>query len=243
MLYVEGSTDLSILGAFARRLGHERALRALERPFVHYAGNQVRAVQSHFHGLREALPRLGGVALFDRLDTAPPDLAPIECLTWTRPRDRELRLHAGRAGGLRGGFGVGRGAGGRCSRRAEADRRVRAMRESIAEIESALKDVGQGLAVGRGRQGERRVPGPALPGVLREARVAEPDGEEELPRAGRLRARRRDRSRGRREARTPSRGVAEAASAGDGGLGRWTREPAARVLSCGPWRVFFWSPR
>ena len=39
VLYLEGATDLSILLAFARRLGHERALLALARPFVHYVGN------------------------------------------------------------------------------------------------------------------------------------------------------------------------------------------------------------
>ena len=33
-LYLEGSTDLAMLQAFARRLGHEEAVRALEKPFV-----------------------------------------------------------------------------------------------------------------------------------------------------------------------------------------------------------------
>ena len=33
VLYLEGSTDLAILRAFARRLGHERAMRALERRY------------------------------------------------------------------------------------------------------------------------------------------------------------------------------------------------------------------
>ena len=60
VLYLEGSTDLAILQAFARRLGHEAASRALERPFVHYVGNQLPEARSHFHGLREALPELPG---------------------------------------------------------------------------------------------------------------------------------------------------------------------------------------
>ena len=84
VLYLEGSTDLSILRAFARRLGHERALRALERPFVRYVGNRPAAVRNHFHALREALPALRGAALFDRLEAEPRDLAPVECLTWKR---------------------------------------------------------------------------------------------------------------------------------------------------------------
>ena len=143
VLYVEGSTDLSILVAFARRLGHDRALRALERPFVHYAGNQVRAVQSHFHGLREALPRLRGAALFDRLETAPPDMSPIECLTWTC---REIENYVCTRTTLEA-YAVASapdGGPGPLFTAAEADRRLRAMRECIAEIESALKTLGKG---------------------------------------------------------------------------------------------------
>ena len=142
-LYLEGSTDLSILLAFGRRLGHERALRALERPFVHYVGNQPKKVQSHFHGLREALPRLRGAALFDRLETAPPDMSPIECLTWTR---REIENYVCTRTTLQA-YAVASapdGGPGPLFTAAEADRRLRAMRESIAEIESALKTLGKG---------------------------------------------------------------------------------------------------
>ena len=143
VLYLEGSTDLSILVAFARRLGHDRALRALERPFVRYAGNQARAVQSHFHGLREALPRLRGAALFDRLEPAPPDMAPIECLTWRR---REIESYVCTRVTLEAcAAAAAPDAGpGPLFSAAEADRRLRAMRECIAEIESALKTLGRG---------------------------------------------------------------------------------------------------
>ena len=40
ILYLEGSTDLAILDAFAQTLDHKAAMRALVRPFVHYIGNQ-----------------------------------------------------------------------------------------------------------------------------------------------------------------------------------------------------------
>ena len=142
VLYVEGSTDLSILVAFARRLKHERALRALERPFVYYVGNHPRAAQNHYHGLREALPELRGAAIFDRLD-APPDMAPIECLMWTR---REIENYVCTRAALEAyAADSASGAGpGPLFAEAEADRRVRAMRESIAEIESALKTLGKG---------------------------------------------------------------------------------------------------
>ncbi len=66
VLYLEGSTDLAILRAFAHRLGHE-AETVLERPFVHYVGNQPMQARQHFYGLREACPDLSGFALFDRL--------------------------------------------------------------------------------------------------------------------------------------------------------------------------------
>ena len=66
-LYLEGSTDLSVLRAFARRLDHP-AIMALERPFVHYVGNQPMQARRHFYGLKEACPELRGYALFDHLN-------------------------------------------------------------------------------------------------------------------------------------------------------------------------------
>ena len=84
VLYLEGSTDLSILQAFAARLGHKNAIRALEHPFFRLAGNNPSQVRSHFHGLREACPDLLGVAVFDHLDREPQGLAPVECLMWQR---------------------------------------------------------------------------------------------------------------------------------------------------------------
>jgi energy-coupling factor transporter ATP-binding protein EcfA2 len=72
VLYLEGSTDLAILRAFARKLDHP-AKEALERPFVHYVANQPTQARHHFYGLREAKPDLLGVAVFDRLESLPPD--------------------------------------------------------------------------------------------------------------------------------------------------------------------------
>ena len=84
VLYLEGDTDLSILRSFARRRNHERAQRALERPFVRMVGNVTDQVRRHFYGLREALPDLRGVALFDQREGGRPDLGVIECLLWER---------------------------------------------------------------------------------------------------------------------------------------------------------------
>lgn len=75
VLYLEGPTDLAILQAWAKRLGHP-VFDALVEPFVHYVGNQTRAVLHHFHGLREAKPNLKAFALLDRL--APGRLMPTD---------------------------------------------------------------------------------------------------------------------------------------------------------------------
>jgi energy-coupling factor transporter ATP-binding protein EcfA2 len=75
VLYLEGATDLSILRALAKKLGH-RVSAVLERPFVHYVANQPIKALQHFFGLREARPDLVAFAVFDRLDRGLP--APFE---------------------------------------------------------------------------------------------------------------------------------------------------------------------
>jgi ABC-type taurine transport system ATPase subunit len=67
VLYLEGSTDLAILQAFALSIGHP-AVRYLERPFVHYVANKPQRARDHFFGLREAKKDLAGLAIYDRLD-------------------------------------------------------------------------------------------------------------------------------------------------------------------------------
>lgn len=66
ILYLEGATDLAILRAFAEKLSHN-AVTVLERPYVHYVGNQPTEARKHFYGLREAKPDLRGFCLFDRI--------------------------------------------------------------------------------------------------------------------------------------------------------------------------------
>ena len=142
VLYLEGSTDLSILQAFARRLRHQRALEALERPFVHYVGNQAGAVQSHYHGLREALPALRGIALFDRLLTEPRDIAPVECQIWKR-REIENYLCSRSTLEAYATASAPETELGPLFTVAEAGRRLDAMRRAIDQIESALKALGK----------------------------------------------------------------------------------------------------
>ena len=143
VLYLEGPTDLSVLQALARRLGHDDAVRALERPFVRYVDNQPSSALSHFHGLREALQDLRGVALFDRLESTSPNFGPVEGLVWRR-REIEnylcsqatLESYAAAAAAVDSPGPLFAGP--------EAERRVSAMREAIDEIAAAMQQLGRG---------------------------------------------------------------------------------------------------
>lgn len=83
VLYLEGSTDLSILRAFAEKANHP-AQQALERPFVHYVQNLWKRAQEHFFDLREAKPDLEGMAIFDRLDQEVRDGGGLVARMWAR---------------------------------------------------------------------------------------------------------------------------------------------------------------
>ena len=67
ILYLEGSTDLRILQAFATKLEH-CVKPYLDAPLVHHVGNQPKNARRHFQALLEAKGDLLGLALFDRLD-------------------------------------------------------------------------------------------------------------------------------------------------------------------------------
>jgi hypothetical protein len=143
VLYLEGSTDLAILRAFARKLGHSEAERRLARPFVHYVGNQPSTARKHFHGLREAVPALGGIALFDRLEQSLPDDLGAQGLTWQR-REVENYLCYPETLVAYAQDEAERESFGPLFSTSEAARRVTAMTESIAEIERALATLGKG---------------------------------------------------------------------------------------------------
>ena len=152
VLYLEGSTDLALLQSLAQRLDHKAVLQALDRPHVHYVGNQPRRVRDHFHGLRDAFPDLLGVALFDRLPRRP-ELAPVDTLMWKR---REIENYVCSQSVLlryAGSTGLEASAGELPSDTAgqsglfsslEADRRASLMNQSIDEVEAALNQLGKG---------------------------------------------------------------------------------------------------
>ncbi len=145
VLYLEGSTDLAILRAFAERMGHKRATECLARPFVHYVGNQPGDVRKHFHGLREAVDRLRGIAIFDQLERplhVPADLGAVG-LAWRRKEIENylcyretLEAYAQQSAKT--------AAAGPLFGEAEAKSRLAAMRESIRELENALNTLGKG---------------------------------------------------------------------------------------------------
>ena len=83
VLYVEGSTDLAILLAFARVLKHP-ARDELESPFVRYIENQPHRARDHFYGLLEAKQDLVGFLLNDRMERAPQTAKALTEAMWER---------------------------------------------------------------------------------------------------------------------------------------------------------------
>lgn len=142
VLYVEGATDLAILQAWARKLSHLRAERALERPFVHYLNTNVPSqARRHFNAVREANARLIGIALFDRLDLLPqgdqPGLAEI---AWTR---REIENYFASPEVL---LAYAKGnAMDDLAELADSLEREQAMRSAIEEVEAAVQTLGEDL--------------------------------------------------------------------------------------------------
>ena len=141
VLYLEGATDLAVLRAFAERLGHEAAARCLERPFVRYVGNRPSRAERHFAGLKEALPQLAGVALFDRLDAGPPTSGQVRCLAWKK---REIENYLCTPAALEAWARASGEEPMPLFERAEAETRLEAMRQSVAEVEDAMRTLGKG---------------------------------------------------------------------------------------------------
>ncbi len=84
VLFLECSTDLAILRAFAELLDHP-ARDVLASPFVHYAVNHVSRALGHFHGVREAKPDLAGIAVLDRDERSGERISPdLNLFRWQR---------------------------------------------------------------------------------------------------------------------------------------------------------------
>ncbi len=140
VLYLEGPTDLAILQEFAERLGHTAAAHALRRPFVRYVGNQPRQAQHHYYGLRDALPGLRGIAIFDRLDIELAQEEPLLRLAW-RKREIENYLCTERTLEAYANATATQAEPGPLFQPGEVQRRMEAMRQAIDEISSALQTI------------------------------------------------------------------------------------------------------
>ena len=138
VLYLSGPTDLSVLQGFARRLDHEAAIDALQRPFVHYVADSADAVAHHFQSLVAIVPSVRGVACFSgSADSAASriDFPGMTCLGWKRGRiENYVCTPAALAG-----YAVREGrteAAGPLFASDQADRRLAAMRRAIEETET-----------------------------------------------------------------------------------------------------------
>ncbi len=134
VLYLEGSTDLAILQAFAEKLGHP-AQDILKRPFVHYVENQPRKAREHFYGLREAKTDLVGFCLFDQIESDLQTNPEFREYQWKRREienyivyQKEILIDWAQA---------------EAERRGEATQLVPTMEEMIDEIEKALEILGR----------------------------------------------------------------------------------------------------
>jgi hypothetical protein len=84
VLYLEGSTDAAILERLAMRLKHP-AMEALSGAYVDYLDtNDPPLALNKFHALREAVPTLQGLAIFDRLQRELPADPYLGMIAWKR---------------------------------------------------------------------------------------------------------------------------------------------------------------
>ena len=138
VLYLEGSTDLAILQAFAEKLQHP-AKDILKRPYVHYVENQPQEARKHFRGLREAKADLVGFCLFDRIGEGLQTTPELREYQWKRREienylcQKEVLTAWAEDRQKRQGVGP-----------LFASRWLHAMDEAIAEIQNALETLGKG---------------------------------------------------------------------------------------------------
>ncbi|MEW5735597.1 MAG: AAA family ATPase [Thermodesulfobacteriota bacterium] len=144
VLYLEGSTDLSILLEFAKRLHFQEAVNALERPFIHYVGNYIGDIKKHFWALKEATPHLIGIALLDRQENPAIEISGVQLLFWEK---REIENYLCFPETLLSFAENHREPGtsmGELFDKADKDKRIAAMQDSIQEMTISMIDVGLG---------------------------------------------------------------------------------------------------
>jgi ABC-type taurine transport system ATPase subunit len=143
VLYLEGSAELVILQTFAKILQYREAVKALERPFVHYVGNQPRKAYEHFYGVREAVSHLKGIAVFDPLDKDLPQDPNLTYMMWKKWEIENYFCFPETLEAYAKDEGTSVFEGSLFSK-PEVDRRLHIMKQCIKEIESTLETSGKG---------------------------------------------------------------------------------------------------
>ena len=141
VLYLEGPTDLAILQEFAKKLEHS-AKAILERPYVHYVGNQPNKAREHFRGLREAKADLVGFCLFDRIDGELETNPELREYKW-KHREIENYIVCGKEVILDWVRAEAEQTVGPLFASQWASQWVSTMEATIAEVENALKTLGK----------------------------------------------------------------------------------------------------
>lgn len=139
LLYVEGSTDLAILRRLAERLQHP-ARQALHGrvPVVYLGSNKPGDARNHFDAMREAMPGVAGIAIFDKLPNPATELSTLQGLQEYMWQRREIEnylvtrasLLASVRGDLREDDLIERG---------ELFNRTQVLEQCIAALENSLK--------------------------------------------------------------------------------------------------------
>jgi predicted ATPase len=166
VLYLEGSTDLAILLAWAKLLKHPAA-SVLDKPYAHYLNTNIPSyAHNHYAAIREANPRLLGIALFDALDKdVQGEREGLRVLTWQR---REIENYIAYPALLLR-FAAGEPTDDLIEAY-EAQQRVAAMQEAISDIETALQTLGEDLWSPQRKASEQ-----VLPQVLSRYHLKNPD--------------------------------------------------------------------
>lgn len=138
MFYLEGTTDLAILRRLALRKNHSAAAILAGRvPLVCLGSNKPGDARSHYEAMREAMPGIPGLAIFDRLPNPEAQLSTMSGLREEMWKRREIENYLVTRESLLAYVTSGLDTDDLFST-AERERRIKIMTECIAELERAL---------------------------------------------------------------------------------------------------------
>jgi hypothetical protein len=138
MFYLEGTTDLAILRKLALRKKHAAAAILAGRvPLVCLGSNKPGDARFHYEAMREAMPGIPGLAVFDRLPNPDTQLSTMPGLLEAMWKRREIENYLVTRESLLAYVTWGMDTHDLFSA-AERERRIRIMTECIADLEHAL---------------------------------------------------------------------------------------------------------